>query len=144
MERPRIRIFNLARPTQTIVKTAIHELAHHVDWCGRGKTGHDKEFYRIYKALLEAAHALGEIDLAAAGSGSTEADLEAERDVRRALSLHGPFRLPARAEAASWFVRVGDGFAAKESLNALFARGVVIWRLPAREVVGARALRIHP
>ena len=58
-----IRIFNLSRKTAHIIKTTIHELAHHVDVCVRGKSGHDKEFYVIYKRLLEKAHEMGKIDL---------------------------------------------------------------------------------
>ena len=36
-------------------KTLIHELSHHIDWCQRGFSNHDENFYRVYKKLLWAA-----------------------------------------------------------------------------------------
>jgi hypothetical protein len=58
-----IRIYNLSRKTAHIIKTTIHELAHHCQNCFEGNTGHDKQFYEIYKHLLETAHRIGFIDL---------------------------------------------------------------------------------
>lgn len=50
-----IEIFNLERTTDNIIKTCIHELAHHVDFCLHGKTGHQQEFYDEYRKLLYSA-----------------------------------------------------------------------------------------
>lgn len=50
-----IRVFNLYRNDSTILKTSIHELAHHVDFINRGKTDHSIFFYEVYKDLLYAA-----------------------------------------------------------------------------------------
>lgn len=45
------------------VKTALHELAHHLDHCDRNHSAHDKEFYRQYRRLLYSALDLGKISL---------------------------------------------------------------------------------
>ncbi len=50
-----IEIVGLNRNSKHIVITCIHELAHHVDFCNRGKTDHQKEFYKEYRTLLYAA-----------------------------------------------------------------------------------------
>lgn len=36
-------------------KTLIHELSHHVDFCNRGYSDHDKPFFDIYEKMLDAA-----------------------------------------------------------------------------------------
>lgn len=59
MKNHHIRIFNLYRSDAKIVATTIHELAHHVDWCNRGTTGHGKDFYLVYKQLLYTALNMG-------------------------------------------------------------------------------------
>lgn len=51
----KIEIFNLSRPTEHVVTTAIHEVAHHIDCCLRNSSDHTKEFYEImYKLLISA------------------------------------------------------------------------------------------
>lgn len=50
-----IRIFNLYRSDAKIISTTIHELAHHIDWCNRGKSDHSKDFYFEYRQLLYTA-----------------------------------------------------------------------------------------
>lgn len=50
-----IRIFNLSRPTKHIVKTSIHELAHHIDYMKNGTSDHSPRFYEIYKQLMLTA-----------------------------------------------------------------------------------------
>ena len=55
-----ITINNLrSREPEDVMKTAIHELAHHVDYVNRGHSNHKAEFYRIYRHLLYAAFDLG-------------------------------------------------------------------------------------
>lgn len=51
----KIEIFNLSRPTEHIVTTAIHEVAHHIDYCLRNETDHTKEFYAVMYNLLISA-----------------------------------------------------------------------------------------
>ena len=50
-----IRIVNLSNGTEEIVKTCIHELAHHIDYCMHKKTGHQEPFYNEYRVLLYTA-----------------------------------------------------------------------------------------
>lgn len=49
-----IEVFNLSRGSNMIVKTCIHELAHHIDHCRNGSSGHQAPFYKEYKDLLYA------------------------------------------------------------------------------------------
>lgn len=50
-----IRIFNLYRADAAIIATTIHELAHHIDYCNRHTTDHQKAFYKVYEHLLKTA-----------------------------------------------------------------------------------------
>lgn len=54
LETRSIRICNLYRNDTMLVVTAIHELAHHVDYIRRGLTNHDDHFYAVFKVLLYA------------------------------------------------------------------------------------------
>jgi len=51
----KIEIFNLSQESKAIVKCCIHELAHHIDHCKNGTSGHQEPFYNEYKTLLYAA-----------------------------------------------------------------------------------------
>lgn len=48
----KIRVFNLDRDKNAIIKTVFHELAHHVDHEQRNHSDHSKRFYEIYEKLL--------------------------------------------------------------------------------------------
>jgi predicted SprT family Zn-dependent metalloprotease len=51
-----IRIFNMINISREhFVGTAIHELAHHIEYIDKGSTGHSKNFYTIYKRLIDIA-----------------------------------------------------------------------------------------
>ena len=50
-----IVIFNTYRDDESIVKTTIHELAHHIDYCNRGESDHSPTFYAEYAKLLYTA-----------------------------------------------------------------------------------------
>lgn len=50
-----IRIGNLYRDSCLIVKTVLHEMAHHIDMCRTGSCGHGKSFYEEYRRLMYAA-----------------------------------------------------------------------------------------
>ena len=71
----KIFIYNLSRKTQYIISTTIHELAHHIDYCIRKKSGHDKTFYLVLKKLLEKAHELKYINLDEAKTKIDSVDL---------------------------------------------------------------------
>ena len=69
----RIRIFNTeSRSLTHLIKTSIHELAHHIDHCNRGKSDHSKDFYKEYRLLLFAALDLGLLDLTDALEGARD------------------------------------------------------------------------
>lgn len=53
-----IRIFNLSQKTDYTIATALHELAHHCEFSLYGNTGHSKQFYKVFKELLETAVAM--------------------------------------------------------------------------------------
>ena len=50
-----IQVFNLSHGSGKTVKTCIHELAHHLDHCKNGTSGHKDPFYAEYRKLLYAA-----------------------------------------------------------------------------------------
>ena len=54
----KIEIYNLSQESKVIVKTCIHELAHHIELCKTGNSGHQKSFYEEYKKLLYAAFSM--------------------------------------------------------------------------------------
>lgn len=52
----KIRVFaSKSADLQNLIKTSIHELAHHIDNCNRGTSDHSALFYEEYKRLLFAA-----------------------------------------------------------------------------------------
>ncbi len=54
-----IEVYNPSRGTKLVAKTCIHELAHHIDWCLHGCSGHQKPFYEIYTKLIYASLDMG-------------------------------------------------------------------------------------
>lgn len=50
-----IEIYNARLGGQHMAKCCIHELAHHIDWCIHGKTGHKDPFFEVYAKLIYAA-----------------------------------------------------------------------------------------
>ncbi|MDU6333756.1 MAG: hypothetical protein E6584_21585 [Enterobacter hormaechei] len=50
-----IEVFNLSRPYNHIITTILHEVAHHIDYCNRGKSDHSKTFYEEFYNLIIAA-----------------------------------------------------------------------------------------
>ncbi len=47
-----IEIVGLDRQSKHILITCLHELAHHIDNCNRGKTDHSADFYMVYTKLI--------------------------------------------------------------------------------------------
>lgn len=58
-----ISIYNLSRPSQYILATSLHEMAHHCEYTGYGTTDHKVRFYRILKRLMVSAIELGYLSL---------------------------------------------------------------------------------
>lgn len=107
-----IRIFNLSRKTAHIIKTTIHELAHHIDCSLYGKTGHDKQFYTTYKHLLETAHSMGIINLADTTDEIDSRDLSA-----MAKKVGAPTYTHQQAKEG-WLIKIDNAFAIKDQLKA--------------------------
>ena len=56
----KLRVFSTKkRAADHIVKTSIHELSHHIDYCRRGTSDHKKPFYEVYRRLLYAGIEIG-------------------------------------------------------------------------------------
>jgi len=106
-----IRIFNLSRKTAHIIKTTIHELAHHCDCSFFGKTGHDKQFYTTYKQLLEVAHRMGKINLA------DTADEIDSRDLSAMAKKVGKPQYEAQVKRGGHIIKVDNAFAIKDELK---------------------------
>lgn len=107
----KMRIFNLGRPTAWIVKTSVHELAHHIDCCFYGKTGHDLQFYTTYKQLLETGHRMGVIDL------DLVTDEIGVRDVRQLEKIAGPLVYETQVKKSGWLLKVDNAFSFKDELK---------------------------
>ncbi len=58
-EEKRIMVNNLFRGTGDVVKTCLHELAHHIDYMQNGRSGHQKPFYLAYRRLIYASLDMG-------------------------------------------------------------------------------------
>ena len=106
-----IRIFNLSRKTAHIIKTTIHELAHHCDCSFYGTTAHDKQFYITYKRLLEIAHRMGKINLA------DTADEIDSRDLSAMVKKVGAPQFEAQARRSGHLIKVDNAFAIKDLLK---------------------------
>lgn len=59
-----IYIYNLSRNTNYILSSALHELAHHVDFMLNNQASHGDSFYKCYYQILNTAIDLGIIDTA--------------------------------------------------------------------------------
>jgi len=70
-----IRIFNMSRPSDHIISTTIHELAHHVDFSINGSIGHNKRFYEIFRNLMETAIKCGYINYEVARQKCDSSDI---------------------------------------------------------------------
>lgn len=106
-----IRIFNLSRKTAHIIKTTIHELAHHCDCSFYGKTAHDKQFYITYKQLLEVAHRMGKINLA-----DTTDEIDS-RDLSAMSKKVGRPQYEAQVKRGGHVIKVDNAFAIKDQLK---------------------------
>ena len=83
----KVRIANLDREPRLVIATAIHELAHHVEYVTFGETSHAEQFYRIYHALLTTACQMG--ILTADMINGRDLDKEDEDSVRLAQEWCG-------------------------------------------------------
>jgi len=108
-----IRIFNLSRATHEIIKTTVHELAHHVDVCFTGSTGHNVPFHTNYRHLLETAHDMQVIDLAKVGDDISVRDLD-----MMCKKIGAPDWQPHAQQAPTCVIKVDKGFEYRDALKA--------------------------
>lgn len=107
----KIRILNLSRKTASIIKTSIHELAHHLDCCFDGRTGHDHQFYTKLKHLLETAHRMSVINL---DDVLDEIDVA---DMRQLVKTVGSLEYTPQANDMGLLIKVDNAFSIKEDLK---------------------------
>ncbi|GAB6458761.1 hypothetical protein CON36_33015 [Bacillus cereus] len=87
----KIRIFNLSQPTEYTVGTALHEVAHHVEYSLYGDTGHSKRFYQVFKELLETAVQMGVVDYQKLRTQQNASDIRAlEKHFGPVTSTYNP------------------------------------------------------
>jgi hypothetical protein len=67
-----------------LLYTAIHEYAHHLQYCARGKTSHNREFWTLFHDLLDEAIAKG----LTASPPTTDKITEVETELRGLLREH--------------------------------------------------------
>lgn len=109
-----IRIFNLYRSDASLAATSIHELAHHVDCCNRGKSDHSKEFYEVFEVLLTTALNMGIF--------TVDEFLESHRDAsdsnKIAMMLERYVPEPIDYKKDTVILSVSGGFDQKDRLKA--------------------------
>ena len=114
----RIRLFNMGRDQDSLIMTAIHELAHHIDHMNRAHDenfkAHDKYFYKEYATLAKAA-----VDMHVF---SLEDFLNAKRDTSGGNKIRAMLQgyQPKETDYKEGLLRitVNNGFSVKEELKA--------------------------
>jgi len=115
----KMRIFTKDRPEISIMKTSIHELAHHIRYAqgvGHGSTAHDKDFYEVYRKLLYAALDMQIFNREAYRScfkDSTDA-----KKVQKILDAYVPPLKKTDYKKDIWRIRVQKAFQIKDLLKA--------------------------
>lgn len=110
-----IRLFNLSRPTDHIVACAIHELAHHLDCCFHGKSGHNKQFYDVYYSLLSTAVQMGVVDYDTVRCVSDASDIATLE--RHFGKIEAAYDENMDNKVGMFHVKVLNAFPVKESLK---------------------------
>lgn len=109
----KINIYNTYRDDESILCTTVHELAHHIDCCNRGRSDHQKEFYAEYEKLLFTAMDMGIIH--------KEKFLETTRDasdsnkIRKMMERYEPN--PIEYKQGKYVVSVYNCYAYKDFLK---------------------------
>ena len=109
----RIRIFNPDRDPVNIVKTTIHELAHHIDTVNRGTSGHGQPFYDAYVRLLKAAIDMGIFSLD--DFLATARDSQDGNKIRAMIRGYQPKENTYKADMVR--ITVANGYEFRESLK---------------------------
>ena len=95
------------------ILTLLHEVAHHIDWCIYGKTGHQKEFYEVYEKLLYSALDLDMVSLYQlkhAKQRSTD-----YTKVQKILDSYKPHKVKGRKK--TYLIQISNAYEQKEILK---------------------------
>ena len=111
----KIEIFNTYRDDEAIVCTTIHELAHHVDYCNRRKSDHQKEFYAEYEKLLFAALDMGIVNKYK--FMETAKDASDSNKIRKIMDRYIPNPVSYKKDAQ--VISVGNCFEYREELKSM-------------------------
>lgn len=107
-----IIMYNFYREDSNLLETCIHELAHHVDWCHRKTSGHDKQFYQIYEKLLFAAFDMGVINC---NTFNPATDASGYAKVNAMVKRYVPHPIDYKQDKVS--LRVPNGYKHKDRLK---------------------------
>jgi len=99
----RIILNNLFRNQVNLVKTSIHELAHHGDHILNFQCGHSKSFYNVYEVLLHTALNMG--FLTVADVADMVRDSRDYHKVQRMLERYVPSPIEYKKEEKRFVVR---------------------------------------
>lgn len=111
----KIRVFNLSREKKFIIKTSIHELAHHCDVNIRKKSGHDKEFYLVYKKLLETAIEMGKISWEEIQDSIFAADIEKLK--KTVGDIEKTYKKEQDNNLEKYYIKIYNSFFIKDKLK---------------------------
>lgn len=109
----KITIFNIFRNDTGVIKTIIHELAHHIDFCNRGHSDHSAEFYEAYKRLLYTALDMGLFSKEE--YSDVDKDSSDDGKVTRILEQYVPN--PIEYKKDTWLISVKNSYAHKDYLK---------------------------
>lgn len=84
-----IRIFNLSQRIDYTISTAIHELAHHCEFSIYGNTGHSKQFYFVFRKLLETSIKMGIVDYSIIRTQTNASDISSLEKYFGPISISG-------------------------------------------------------
>ncbi len=103
----------LSYPKETILQTALHELAHYINYCTTGSTAHDGNFKEICKTLgIDSAYANAKVDIKSRASllekvkklqalSSSPFEAESQSALRKVRELMANYSLSEKEEDGS-------------------------------------------
>jgi hypothetical protein len=114
-QKKKVQINNLSQTPSQINTTALHNVAHHIDWVLHGKSKHDDDFYEIFHALLIQAMNMGVIR-----KEDLSNDLESvdSKKLRKTYDSFQRWEVNQVAYMNDWYlVKVDDAYSVKEELK---------------------------
>lgn len=105
-------IFDATALEANNISTLLHEVAHHIDYVMHKKTGHQKEFYEIFKDLIYAALDLKYIDL-----NSLKNMEHRNVDYNKIMKILDNYKENFQKENNLFQLKVGNSYSVKEKLK---------------------------